>query len=112
MLVGSRSLRLSTVGPFAEAWTTIIVDRAATVSLSIALPKTGARLRLSPGSQIGSTVSGRARLVLRRSETGYARLAVRIRLGLAQLVRGRSCVAYITATNAFGTKRVAVTLRR
>ena len=111
-LDGSKSIRLRVVGPFAEAWTTVTVDRAATVALTVAHPRSGARLRLSAGSRIGPTISGRPHSVLKRSESGSARLVVRIRLPLAALRRGGTYVARISATNEAGTSRVSLTLRR
>ena len=111
-LDGSKSIRLSLAGRFAEAWTTVTVDRAATVALTVTHPRTGAPLRLSAGSQVGPTISGRPHLVLKRSATGSARLVVRIRLQVAALRRGRTYVAQISATNEVGTREVSLTIRR
>ena len=111
-LDAGRSIRLRLVGPFVEARTTVTVDRAATLALTVAHPRTGVRLRLSARSQIGPTVSGRPHSVLRRLEPGSARLAVRIRLPLAALRHRGAYVARISATNEAGTTTVSFTLRR
>ena len=111
-LDGTKTIRLTVVGRFAEARTTVTVDRAATVALTVAHRRTGARLPLSAGSRIGSTISGRPHSVLRRAEAGSARLAVRIRLPLAALRGGRTYLARISATNEVGTQVVSLTLRR
>jgi hypothetical protein len=111
-LEGPRSARLHVVGRHAVAWATITVERAATVTLSVGQPRTGARLRLAPGSQIGATVSGRTRFVLRRNQAKDERLAVRIRIPLADVAAGRSYLARITAANDAGTDQVVLLLRR
>ena len=111
ILTGSASARLSVVGRFAEAWTTVTVDRTATLALTVAHRRTGARVPLSAGSRIGSTVSGRPHSALERSEQGSASLRVKVRLLLASLRRGQAYVARISATNEVGTRSVLLTLR-
>jgi hypothetical protein len=109
--LGRRTLRLRPSGRFAVASTSVSVDRATSIALSVSRARTGVPVRLSPGSRIGAVALGRARLVLRATSPASGRVEIRIRLPLEAL-SGAAFTARIRAANPVGTDEVSLTLRR
>lgn len=103
-------LRVSRAGTTASVATRVALDRAATVTLRVRDPRTGARLTLQPGSTIATTTLGRKAQTAKASVTRAGVFPVRLVLPARQVGQGKAYQLVLTATGANG-KASTLTVR-